>query len=146
MKLNLPWKRLTPEEWLGLGDGHLRNAEIDQAFRCYQQAVSRRPDFGEAWRHSGVLLGIAGQYLSAIRALEEAIKIEARDTTSWRLKGFLLFRLNRFEEALACFDRTIALDGGDFHAWYWRGLALQALGREEERIEAAFGEAERRSR
>jgi len=143
MKLTLPWKRLTAEEWLLRGNGHLKRAEIDQAFYCYQQAVSEQPDFGEAWRQNGVLLGITGQYPSAIRSLEEAIKIASRDTAAWRLKGFLLFRMNRFEEALACFDRAIALDNGDFQAWYWRGLALQSLGCPAKRSEAAFEEAER---
>ena len=112
---------------------------MDSACRFYDRANRISPNV-EALRKMGILMGLCGQYPSAIGYLEKAA-IQG-DREARRLMGYNLFRLRRYEEALVCFEATILALPGDGLAWYWRGLTLIELGRISE-AEESFNRSRR---
>ena len=52
-------------------------------------------------------------YQDALRAFEQAIRLDPRYALAWRKKGDVLRQMNRREESLAAYERATKLDTGE---------------------------------
>jgi tetratricopeptide (TPR) repeat protein len=88
----------------------------------------------------GIGLAEQGKYDEAIKAFDEAIRLNPSDAMAWNNKGLALYAQGKYDEAIKSYDEVIRLKPDYAEAWYNKGLALQALGRNTE-AEAAFAKA-----
>jgi len=89
------------------------------------------------YNKKGWLLYTLGNYGSAIKYLDEAIKLDPNYGDAWNNKGLILYNLEDFEKAAKCHDNAIMLNPSDANSWYDKSNALKALGRNAD-AEAAF--------
>jgi tetratricopeptide (TPR) repeat protein len=77
-----------------------------------------------------------GKYESALKAIEEAIRMKPDNAMVWYNKGVTLGKLGRHGEALKAYDRAIELKPDDAATWYNKGVTLGKLGRHGEALKA----------
>lgn len=86
----------------------------------------------EIWNNKGVKLEKAGKYAEAIKAYDQAIKLNPKYIEAWNNKGVALFNLGRYEVSIRVYEQAIKLDPNDADVWYNKGVALEKLGKYEE--------------
>lgn len=86
----------------------------------------------EMWNNKGVALEKAGKYAEAIKAYDQAIKLNPKYIEAWNNKGVALFNLGRYEVSIRVYEQAIKLDPNDADVWYNKGVALEKLGKYEE--------------
>src|SRR5574341_1198886 len=57
----------------------------------------------DEWINEGIESGKAGKYSDAIKALDEALKINPQFAEAWNNKGFALYDLKRYDEAIKAY-------------------------------------------
>ena len=90
----------------------------------------------EDWFNKGLALADQDNYSDAIKAYDEAIRLDPNLTTAWHNKGYTLFFQDKYEEVIKAFDEAIRLSPNFVDAWINKGAALNALGRTAEANEA----------
>ena len=88
------------------------------------------------WSNKGAALGRLGRYEEALKACDEAIKLDPRDSTAWANKGVALGNLGRYEETLKAYDEAIKLNPTNAIVWSSKGEVLRRSGRPEEALKA----------
>ena len=73
----------------------------------------------------------------AIKACDEAIRLDPKYALAWNNNGKALGNQGRLDEAIKAFDEAIRLDPNYAGAWNNKGMALKLLGRSTE-ANAAF--------
>ena len=63
-----------------------------------------------SWTDKGVALSNQGNYNEAIKAFDEAIKLDPQNAKAWDYKGVALNALGKYDEAVKAFDEAIRLD------------------------------------
>ncbi len=86
----------------------------------------------EMRNNKGVTLEKAGKYAEAIKAYDQAIKLNPKYIEAWNNKGVALYNLERYEVSIRVYDQAIKLDPNDADVWYNKGIALEKLGKYEE--------------
>jgi len=90
----------------------------------------------------GVALGDQGKYDEAIKALDEAIRLDPNYAFAWYVKGVVLRNQglaldypdisldgqDRYDHSIKCFDEAIRLDPNLTQAWIDKGIALLGQG------------------
>lgn len=109
----------------------MREARLEEAYRCFDRAARQEPKCIDALKRRGMALGIMGCYREAAQSFEDALWADPGDKDAWMCRGFCLVRLFQYQEARACFERAMQLSQ-DEYARYWRDLLQEEMGREEE--------------
>ena len=122
--------------WLNYANQLWRSQKYAEAIKAVDKAISKKPDFYQAWYFKGVIFFSEKKDKEAITAFDKALKINPDFAQAWKLRGRALFILDKYSEALASFDKAIALSPNQFDLYYWRGLYLAQLKRFPESIEA----------
>lgn len=111
------------------------NGDLDNALRCFEEALEIEPLNPDAWNNKGCVLGEIAEMRSidsnkgedalreALECHERALELDPNDGASWSNKGKVLLLLSRTEEALDCYDRSTELDPKNSTLWQNRGLA-----------------------
>lgn len=86
----------------------------------------------ETWKNKGVALEKAGKYAEAVKAYDQAIKLNPKYVEAWNNKGVSLFNLGKYEVSIRVYEQAIKLDPNDADVWYNKGIALEKLGKYEE--------------
>lgn len=94
------------------------------------------------WVNRGNAFDSQGNFDEAIKACNEAIKLDSKYAGAWFNKDMALYNLGKYDEAIAAFDKVIELENPQNaevipSAWNYKGLALKSLGRTAE-ANAAF--------
>ncbi len=90
-------------------------------------------DLDNAWFDSGNRLFQEGEYDSAIKRYDEAIKNNPNSAYFWMLKGEALISLGKYNEAIECFDKVLAINSSfDNIVYANKALALLELDRLDE--------------
>lgn len=115
--------------------------EFDQALGYYNQLLSDRPDFYEAWYERGLVLEHLGFYTEAIASYDRALQLASRDRFKgevWHDRGNAFqYGLGGYQIALDCYNHALRLAADHEMAWHNRGNALfYGLNRWEEAIES----------
>lgn len=71
--------------------------------------------------NKGVELYENGQYDAAIKAFDEAIKLDPKMFVAWYNKGLALEAIGEFNESIKAYDEAIKLDPKDAIAWACKG-------------------------
>ncbi len=93
-----------------LGNLHAHDAELDQAVRCFQQVVDKRPDFAEAHFNLGVVLYRSGQSDNALESFSKSIGLNPDQAEPYNSMGVIHWESANIESALRCFRRAVELN------------------------------------
>jgi tetratricopeptide (TPR) repeat protein len=94
----------------------------------------------EVWFNKGFALHSLGRYDEAIKAYDEAIRLDPNLAGAWNNKGSALGKQGKYDEAIICYDEAIRLYPNYANAWSNKGSALGKQGKYDEAIKA-FDEA-----
>ncbi|VVB68700.1 Photosystem I assembly protein Ycf3 [uncultured archaeon] len=128
----------------------------DEAIRLYGEALQSNPNDANNWFYEGLALSdraalmqsaeglniidieqdIIGYYEDALRAYEEAIRINPQFLTAWKNKGNVLYALAKYNESIQAYEQAIEIDQKYALAWNGKGLALSMMGRWDEAVKA----------
>ena len=122
--------------WLNYANQLWRSQKYAEAIKAVDKAISKKPDFYQAWYFKGVIFDSEKKYPESIAAYDKALKINPNFAQPWKDRGRLLFALDKYSEALTSFDKAIALSPNQFDLYHWRGFTLHYLKRFPEAIEA----------
>ncbi|MDB9453684.1 serine protease [Dolichospermum circinale] len=122
--------------WLNYANQLWRSQKYAEAIKAVDKAISKKPDFYQAWYFKGVIFFSEKKDTEAITAFDKALKINPDFAQAWKLRGRVLGLLDKYSEALTSFNQAIALSPNQFDLYYWRGLSLAQLKRFPESIEA----------
>ncbi|MEM7553096.1 MAG: tetratricopeptide repeat protein [Cyanobacteria bacterium P01_A01_bin.84] len=73
-------------------------------------------------------------YLQAIKAFNEVIKIQPDNQYAYFLKGISYLQLGKYQQAKADLDKSIELDSSISYTYFFRGMTNYALGNKEKAI------------
>jgi tetratricopeptide (TPR) repeat protein len=97
----------------------------------------------EDWFNEGVALDDQGNYADAIKAYDEAVKLDPNYAEAWYNNGNALYRqgkydesIKAFNEAIKAYDEAIKQDPNDANLCYGKGNALNARGKYDDAIKA----------
>lgn len=76
-----------------------------------------------------------GNYGEAIKAYEDAIKLDPTRPIAWNKKGIALYELGKYDDAIQAYDEAIRIDPKDSDGWYNKGVALLELSRYDEALQ-----------
>jgi tetratricopeptide (TPR) repeat protein len=91
-----------------------------------------------AWNNKGASLSAQSKYDEAIKACDEAIKLDPNLAIAWDNKGQGLSGQSKYDEAIKCFDEALRLDPNFAKTKNNRDTALKALERTSEAGAANF--------
>ena len=133
--------QLSAEEWFERGYVFTENKNINEAIRCYAEAIRLEPDLDAAHNNLGNLLSELKRYEEAEAAYRKTIELNPSDDKAYSNLGLLLHEnLKRYEEAEAAYRKAIELNPSLTEAYYNLGILLSNLKRYEE-AEAAYRKA-----
>ena len=128
----------------------------DKAIELYNETLQSNPQDVNTWYYKGLALsdmaaliqageslnitsdgdGVTGYYEEAIKAYDQATKINPAYLTAWKNKGNVLYTLAEYNESIQAYDQAIKIDQKYALAWYGKGLALTKLGDYDEAVKA----------
>ncbi len=128
----------------------------DKAIELYNETLQSNPQDVNTWYYKGLALSdkaaliqageslnitsdgddVTGYYEEAIKAYDQATKINPVYLTAWKNKGNVLYTLAEYNESIRAYDQAIGIDQKYALAWYGKGLALTKLGDYDEAVKA----------
>jgi len=118
------------EEWFARGlEYDSRLETLEQAVRCYQNAVCLAPDWVEAHINLGAALNQLGELEEAEESFRRALELDAGSATAHFNLGCVLFELDKVEEAVEALCRAIELAPVSADAHLNLAQAYEKLGR-----------------
>jgi tetratricopeptide (TPR) repeat protein len=128
----------------------------NRAIELYNKTLQSNPQDVNTWYYKGLALsdkaaliqageglnitsdkdGVTGYYEEALKAYDQAIKINPAYLTAWKNKGNVLYTLAEYNESIQAYDQAIGIDKKYALAWYGKGLALTKLGDYDEAVNA----------
>ena len=94
------------------------------------------PAFGQTtsndWLNKGNSLADQSKYDEALKAYDEAIRLDPNYAAAWNNKGNSLADQSKYDEALKAYDEAIRLDPNFAQAWYNKGNTLIFQGKFED--------------
>jgi len=133
-------EQLTAQTWFEKGYVFQEAKNLDEAFRCYSQALLLDPNLDVAHNNLGVLLCDLKRKDEAEAAYRKAIELNPALTEAYSNLGVLLRDLKRKDEAEAVYRKAIELNPADDKTYSNLGLLLNDLKRNDE-AEAAYRKA-----
>jgi tetratricopeptide (TPR) repeat protein len=118
---------------VNLGGDLFNQGRVDEALRCFQQAVSFRPDSAESHGDLGVALHAKNRSAEAISEYREALRLKPDYAAAHFNLGIVLEESGQLEQSIQEFQQAAGLDR---NALFYRhlGEALAHSGRVDEAI------------
>ena len=79
-----------------------------EALALYDQAISIREDYADAWTNRGTSLLALGRLDEAEHSWQHALQVRVNDSAALTNRGNLLRKLGRLDEAMSCYDASLA--------------------------------------
>lgn len=99
--------------------------------------LKQNEDYANVLTSKGNILYNQGKYDEAIKAYDEAIKIDPKSSSAWFNKGLALEELGKYNEAIKAYDQVIKLEPNDAApAWNNKGNALGEQGKYSDAIKS----------
>jgi len=123
--------------WVNLGLAWERKGNLQEAKRCYEQAIRCQPPWFPLAHYN--LAGIfikQGDLDAALSQCDAALNSDPKFARAYLRKGTILAQRKRFHEAIAEFEKALTFEPEMAMAYNNLGLAYQSLGRLNEAKEA----------
>lgn len=112
-----------------------RGAPLEAIARC-EATLAQDPADGDALRHLGSLLLLAGRERDALDACRRAPMLTPTDPRAWSDLGRAYALCGKLEDAADCFRDAVSLDIDYADGWHNLGTALRRVGRYEDAFAA----------
>jgi len=103
-------EQLTAQTWFERGYVFQNDKNLEEAFRCYSEALRLDPNLDAANNNLGILLNDLKRYDEAEIAFNKAIELNPSLLQAYLNLGNLLADRKRYDEAEACCRKAIELD------------------------------------
>lgn len=112
-----------------LGKGLVQNAQGDesQAIDAYTQAISREPNYADAYYHRANARYNQGDQQGALEDYTQAISLNPDYANAYYQRGVIRYNQGDKQGALADFGQYISLSPEDIQGYYNRGITRRAL-------------------
>ncbi len=116
----------------------ISESPLDSATTQTGAASISGPNTAIDWVSKGNAFRKQGKHDEAIKAYDEAIRLDPNDADAWYNKGEALNYMgeSKYDEAIKAYDEAIRLDPQLAEAWFWKGNLLNAQGKHDEALEA----------
>ncbi|MDJ0743339.1 MAG: tetratricopeptide repeat protein [Xenococcaceae cyanobacterium MO_167.B27] len=128
------WRALKALGYYNQGNALIKEEKFEEAIAAFDQAVSIKPDFVEAWTNKGFAQGKLGRHLEKFSSCARATHIAPDFAEAWNCRGLARGDLRQYELALIEFDKAIAVDEDFYNGYFNKGQVLLKLGKLEESI------------
>jgi tetratricopeptide (TPR) repeat protein len=122
-------EELTAQEWFERGYVFQEDKNLDEALRCYSEAIRLNPDLDITYNNLGALYSDLNRFAEAEEAYRQAIAKDPNYSTAYYNLGNLLDDLKRFAEAEEAYRQAIAKGPNDAKVYSNLGILLEKLGR-----------------
>jgi tetratricopeptide (TPR) repeat protein len=129
-------EQLTAQTWFERGYIFQNDKNIEEALRCYSEALRLDPNLNTAYNNLAVLLYDLKRYPEAEEAYRQAIAKDPNNAAAYSNLGSLLQKLERYPEAEEAYRQAIAKDPNLAQAYSNLGNLLMQLERYAEAEEA----------
>ena len=119
---------------------HTKSGKYEEAIKHYQQAISLKEDFTEAYHELGYAYYKLNKYEDAVAASKQAIALNPKNADTHHNLGLAYGSLGQWQEAIKAFQQAIAIKSNYAVAYYDLGVAYKKVLEDESAI-AAFQEA-----
>jgi tetratricopeptide (TPR) repeat protein len=126
----------SPEPWAALGDMARADGHWDEALRCYQEALDRRPGAADLQVQAGYAHLHLGAHQEAEALFQAALAADAGEYSAYLGLSECYRHLARPDEQLAMVHKAMVLAPEDPDVWNAQGVALEVAGRAKEATEA----------
>jgi tetratricopeptide (TPR) repeat protein len=128
---------LRPEvlDWVNKGLSFTSLGELDEALRCYDQALALDPNVKEALNNKGNCLRSLGRLDESVRYFDRALSIDPAYRDAYLNKAISLVRMREPDSALLSLDKALEIDPRMSDAWVTKGVAHASLGRDDLALE-----------
>jgi eukaryotic-like serine/threonine-protein kinase len=130
------WKAVQALKYYNEGNTLLDAGEYEQAVSAFEQALTNRENFAQAWTNKGFAQGKLGNHLEKFSSCVQATDVAPDFAEAWNCRGLARFDLQQYERALQEYNQALAVDPDFYRGWYNKGQVLLKLGRPREAIDA----------
>jgi eukaryotic-like serine/threonine-protein kinase len=130
------WKAVQALKYYNEGNALLDAGEYEQAVSAFEQALTNRENFAQAWTNKGFAQGKLGNHLEKFSSCVQATDVAPDFAEAWNCRGLARFDLQQYERALQEYNQALAVDPDFYRGWYNKGQVLLKLGRPREAIDA----------
>ncbi len=109
----VPCARMNTDAAYSLAVELSNEGRTDEALDLYEEALALKPDYGEAWVNSGVLLAQRNRLADAERAFRRALTLDPEDTSAMVNLATLRAAAGALDEAIALDEAALARDPAD---------------------------------
>jgi tetratricopeptide (TPR) repeat protein len=124
-------------DWYVKGNQLMKDKNYTQAIAAYDEAITRSPDYYEAWNGKADALNRARQFPDALAASDKTLSLNPEYVQGWINRGYILYNLGRYEDELKAYETAISIDPSNPDAWFNKGYSLAGMKRYDDAI-AAF--------
>jgi len=126
-KLNNKTSELTAEEWFNLGVDKFNVEDYQGAIADYNQAITIKPDYADAYNRRGLAKSGLGDKQGAITDYNQAIKIKPDLAIAYLNRGVAKDDLGDKQGAIADYNQAIKIEPDSPYAYFLRGLVKSNL-------------------
>jgi Flp pilus assembly protein TadD len=125
-------EQLTAQTWFERGIIFQNGNNVDEALRCYTEAIRLDPNLDAAHNNLAILLDSLKRYDEAEIAYRKAIAIDPNSAQPYSNLGVLLEELERYAEAEEAHQQAIAKDPNLAQAYINLAIMLRQIGRNQD--------------
>lgn len=133
-RLNLALALASPE--VHPGPNAPTPAELTEARGLFERILETQPAHFNAWKGLGIVFSGLGMADEAVRAQENALRLQPDDGAAIYSYATALSEAGRFEEARGMFQRAVERNARDYRAYTNLGMTLMRLNRLPDAIES----------
>lgn len=121
------------------GIAYEKLGKYNESMDCYDEAIILNPNDAYAYELKGTLFLIGlKDYDNAIKYLNQAKKINPKNSMTWNNLGDAYLNKKDFEKGLYCCEKALSLDPNNFRAWFTTGEIYYELEEYEKSLEYAM--------
>jgi len=99
--------------------------EFEEAYHCFEKAMSFNPNDVETYINKSISEDNLGLYDDAVESLNKALRIEPNNEETLFSLGVLCEKKEKFSEAIDYFTRSVKSDPEYIEAWYELGYCFE---------------------